>query len=183
MVSVPVIVFTAAACDTPPVKLLPVGTDHVYKVPVGITPFVTFVGVTAKVTPLQTVVLIAVIVAIGLTVTVTVNGVAGPQLLVDGVMIYVAVCAVLVGLNRLPVMVLTAVALAPPVKPPVTPGTDQLYVVPAGTIPLVTSVGVTVNNTPLQLTVLIAVITAVAFNVTVTENTAPVQLPVIGVTR
>jgi|SRR5476651_1486619 len=173
----------AATCVAPPVKPAPVGAVHVYKVPEGITPLITSVGVTVKVTPLHVVVLIGVTIACGLMLTVTVNGVDGPQLTVLGVMIYVAVCAVLVGLNRLPVILDTAVALAPPVNPPVTPGTDQLYVVPAGTIPLATLVGVTVNNTPLHVTVLIAVMLAVGLSVTVTENTAPVQLPVIGVTR
>jgi len=89
----------------------------------------------------------------------------------------------LVGLNRLPVTFTEPVPVAPPVSPPVTPGTDQLYVVPAGTIPLVIFVGVTVNDTPLHVTVLIAVITAVAFRFTVKENTAPKQLPVTGVIR
>ena len=80
-------------------------------------------------------------------------------------------------------MVDTAVALAPPVNPPVTPGTDQLYVVPTGTIPFTPSVGVTVNNTPLQLTVLIAVITAVGLSVTVKVKLLPIpQLTIFGVT-
>ncbi len=72
--------------------------------------------------------------------------------------------------------------LAPPVKPPVTDGTDQVYKVPAGTIPLVLLVGLTVNVTPLQLTDVIALITAVGLIVTVRVNVAPVQLPVNGVT-
>ena len=87
----------------------------------------------------------------------------------------------MVGLNRLPVITDTAVALAPPVRPPVTPGVDQLYKVPDGTIPFVILVGVTLNATPLQLTVLIAVITAVGLIVTVTVKAAPVQLPDNGV--
>ncbi len=61
-------------------------------------------------------------------------------------------------------------------------GTLQLYVVPDGTIPFVPFVGTNVKLTPLQVTVLIALITAVGFTVTVTVNTDPVQLPVIGVT-
>ena len=85
------------------------------------------------------------------------------------------------GLVRLPPIVAELVALAPPVNPPVTPGVDQLYKVPDGTIPLVMLVGVTLNATPLQLTVLIAVITAVGLIVTVTVNAAPVQLPDNGV--
>ena len=74
---------------------------------------------------------------------------------------------------------LTAV---PPVIPPVTTGADQLYVVPAGTTPFTPLVGVAVNNTPLHVTVVIAVITAAGFNVMVSENAAPVQLPDVGVT-
>ena len=73
-------------------------------------------------------------------------------------------------------------ALEPPVKPPVTLGALQLYNVPAGTIPLVVFTGLTVNSTPLQLTVVIAFITAVGLIVTVTVNAAPVQFPDNGVT-
>jgi hypothetical protein len=118
----------------------------------------------------------------GLIVTVTVNVAFAPQLTVVGVTIYVAVCAALVGLLKLPLIIAAPVADAPPVRPPVTDGTDQLYVVPAGTIPFVPLVGVNVNDTPLQLTVVIAVITAVGLIVTVTVKTEPKQVPVIGVT-
>ena len=85
------------------------------------------------------------------------------------------------GLVRLPPIVAEFVALAPPVNPPVTIGIDHVYNVPAGTIPLVPLVGVTLKATPLQLTVVIAVITAVGLIVTVNWNDAPVQLPVNGV--
>ena len=71
---------------------------------------------------------------------------------------------------------------APPVNPPLTLGALQLYNVPAGTIPFVLFIGLTVNATPLQLTELIAVITAVGLIVIVTVNVAPVQLPDNGVT-
>ena len=70
----------------------------------------------------------------------------------------------------------------PPVMVPVTTGADQLYNVPMGTIPLIRSVGVTVNVTPLQLTVHMAVITAVRLIITVTVNVRPVQFPEVGVT-
>ena len=173
----------ADTCVAPPVKPVPVGADQLYKVPLGTTPLVTSVGVTVKATPLHVVVLIGVTIACGLMLTVTVNDVAGPQSEVLGIIVYVAVCAVLVGLNRLPVITDTAVALAPPVSPPVTDGVDQLYVVPAGTIPLIPSVGVTVNDTPLQVTVVIAVITAVGLIVTVTVKVVPIpQLTMFGVT-
>ena len=70
----------------------------------------------------------------------------------------------------------------PPVIKPVTDGALHAYVVPAGTMPFVIFVGVTTKLTPLQVTAVIAVITAVGLIVTVTVNTAPVQLPLVGVT-
>ena len=83
---------------------------------------------------------------------------------------------------RLPPIVAEFVALAPPVKPPVTVGTDHVYSVPAGTIPLVPLVGVTLKATPLQLTVVIAVITAVGLMLTVTVNGVDgPQLTVLGI--
>ena len=90
---------------------------------------------------------------------------------------------VLVGLVSVPLILVALLPIAPPVIPPVTLGADQLYNVPAGTIPLVTFVGVTVNSTPLHVTVVIAVITAVGFKVTVTVKLALApQLSVVGVT-
>ena len=132
--------------------------------------------------PLQTVVLIGVTVAIGLIVTTTVNGEFTPHNTVVGVTVYVAVCVLLVGLFKVPVILIAPLPLAPPVSPPVTLGALQLYRVPAGTMPLVPLVGVTVNDTPLQLTVVIGVITAVGFRLTVKLNEPPIQLPVTGVT-
>ena len=71
----------------------------------------------------------------------------------------------------------------PPVIAPVTVGADHEYNVPAGTIPFVPLVGVTVNNTPLQLTPVIAVTAAEGFTDTVTVNAAPVpQFADVGVT-
>ena len=89
----------------------------------------------------------------------------------------------MVGLVKLPVIVVAPLPLAPPVNPPVTLGALQLYVVPAGTIPLVTSTGVTLKNTPLQVVVVIAVITAAGLTVTVNEKAAPAHTPDVGVTR
>ena len=74
------------------------------------------------------------------------------------------------------------VALIPPVKPPVTEGAGQVYIVPAGTIPLVISVGVVVNEVPLQMAAVIALIVAIGLTVTVTVKAAPLQLPDTGVT-
>ena len=63
-------------------------------------------------------------------------------------------------------------------------GSPQLYEVPAGTIPLVILVGVTLNNNPLQTVVLIELITAVGLTVTNTVKVAPIQFPsvALGVT-
>ena len=79
-------------------------------------------------------------------------------------------------------MVFTPLPCAtPPVKPdPV--GDDQVYKVPAGTIPLTPFVGVTLNNKPLHIVVLIGVIVAKGLIVTVTVNAVPVQFPDSGVT-
>ena len=49
-------------------------------------------------------------------------------------------------------------------------------------MPLVTLVGVAVKRVPLQVTVLIAVISGVGFNVINTVKADPVQLPEIGIT-
>ena len=100
----------------------------------------------------------------------------------NGVTIYVAVCVVFNGFVKVPLIVVWPLTAAPPVNPPVTLGALQLYNVPAGTMPLVRFVGLTVKATPLQLIELIAVITAVGLIVIVTVNVAPVQLPDNGVT-
>ena len=70
---------------------------------------------------------------------------------------------------------------APPIKP-IPVGAVHVYRVPAGTMPFAPSTGVTVNITPLQVTVVISVITAVGLMVMVTVNTVPIQVPVTGVT-
>ena len=66
--------------------------------------------------------------------------------------------------------------------PPVTNGALQLYKVPDGTMPFVPLVGVNVNNTPLQVIVVIAVTLATGLIVTVTAKLAPVHVPDTGVT-
>jgi hypothetical protein len=113
---------------------------------------------------------VPVIVGRGLTVTVTVK-VAPTQLPADpdvGVMVYVAVCRVLVGLVRVPLMFAAPLPAAPPVMPPVTVGTAQVYVVPAGTmVPAGTpSIGDMVNVPPLQIVAAWFGITGVGFTVT-----------------
>src|SRR5882757_184698 len=142
LVSRPMILFTGAAFDKPPVNPVPVGADHVYNVPAGMIPSAPCVGVTVKATPLQVVVVSALIVALGSTVTITVN-VVPVQFPEVGVTTYVAVIVAFVVLTSVPVTVLIPVACSrPPVKPlPV--GADHVYNVPAGTIPFVVLTGVT----------------------------------------
>ena len=82
----------------------------------------------------------------------------------------------------MPVILASPVPGPPPVIPPVTEGADQVYVVFAGTRPLVTSTGVSVNVPPLQIVVLMLVTAGIGLTVTVIVNVAPVQLPETGVT-
>jgi hypothetical protein len=86
-------------------------------------------------------------------------------------------------LTREPVIVADGPELgAPPVIPPDTEGAGQVYVVPAGTVPLAPSTGVVVNDAPLQIFSIMAVIAGFGFTVTVTVNEGPVQPAAIGVT-
>ena len=90
----------------------------------------TFTGVTVKPAALHGVAVMAVTAGFGLTVTVTVkvDPIQLPKATDDvGVTVYVAVCAVLVGLLRVPVILAGVPTLAaPPVIPPVTPGAAQV---------------------------------------------------------
>ena len=71
---------------------------------------------------------------------------------------------------------------APPVKP--TPvGADQVYSVPAGTIPFVPSAGVIAKATPLQVTAVNEFTVAFGLIATVSvKDAAAPQLIVVGVT-
>jgi hypothetical protein len=152
-------------------------------VAIGTIPFVTFVGVTTNGTPLHVTVVMAVTSGVGFSVTITVN--AAPTQLPDcGITVYVTVCVVFVRLLKEPnTEARLFVADAPPVTVPVNVGTFQLYTLPSGTIPLVTFDGVTTNGTPLHVTVVIVLISAVGGTVTVTVNGAPSpQLAMLGVT-
>jgi hypothetical protein len=145
-------------------------------------PLVTFTGDTVNCTPLHTTLLIALTSGVGFNVTITVN--TAPVQLPDiGVTLYVTVCTVFVRLLNEPNTVARLfVADAPPVTVPVNVGTLQLYTLPSGTIPFVGFVGVTTNGTPLQVTVVIVVISAVGGNVTVNVKFVPTQLAaVLGV--
>ena len=79
-------------------------------------------------------------------------------------------------------MLAAPVPEAPPVMPPVTLGTVQLYVVPAGTTPLVPFTGVIVKGAPLQADAVILVIAGLGLTVTITVKVAPVHVPNLGVT-
>ena len=91
---------------------------------------VTLTGVDEKADALHAVAVIAVTAGFGFTVTVTVNvdPTQLPNAIDDvGVTVYVAVCAVLVGLVSVPVILAGVPTLAaPPVIPPVTPGAAQV---------------------------------------------------------
>lgn len=71
---------------------------------------------------------------------------------------------------------------APPVIPPVTSGTAQLYVVPAGTVPFNPLTGAISNAWPLHSAVVIGRIEGPGLIVTDTVNEGPAQVPVTGVT-
>jgi hypothetical protein len=121
----------------------------------------------------------------GLMVATTVN--VGPvQLPLVGVTVYVAVCAVFVGLVSVPLILDCKLAVAPPVNPPVTTGNAlHAYVVPVGTISPPPLLGVTVNPVPLQVLTVLFAIVALGLTVTVTVNVDPTQLPaapLVGVT-
>ena len=74
-------------------------------------------------------------------------------------------------------------AEAPPVTVPENVGAFQLNVLPSGIMPLVLFVGVTIKVTPLHVTVVIELISAVGGNVMVTVKLAPTQPDgVLGVT-
>lgn len=141
-------------------------------------PLVPFAGVAVKAAPLHADPVIAVTAGTGLTVIVTVN-VEPMHVPAVGVTVYVAVCAVLVGLLRVPVTEAPLPA-APPVIPPETAGAPQVYVVPAGTTPLVLFTGVTENATALHAVPVIAVIAGMGLTVTVLVIGVPAQAVVPG---
>ena len=153
-------------------------------------PFTPSRGVNVKLPPVQMDVAIAAIAGFGKTVTVTVKvDPTQPPSAADavGVTVYVADCDIFVVLLSVP-LILEGVPLlaAPPVIPPVTTGASQLYVVPAGTTPLVPSAGATAKFPPLQIIAVIALIAGLGLTVIIRVNGVPAQLPnapeVVGVT-
>jgi hypothetical protein len=138
LVNVPVIMLCDVPAAPPMIPPVTIGNDQLYVVPTGtissplIPPPLT--GVNTKLSLLHIISSLALIEGVGLTVTVNVNTSPGHPVGDNGVITYVAVCTVLVGLVNVPVIILVPLADAPPVTPPVTVGADQLYVVPTGTI-------------------------------------------------
>jgi hypothetical protein len=181
----PNIVVILSVADAPPVTV-PVnpGSLHVYLVAIGTIPLAPLFGVTTNGTPLHVTVVIALTSGVGFNVTITVNA-APVQLPDNGVTLYVTVWVVFVRLLNKPNTVSGLFeADAPPVTVPVNVGIFQLYKLLSGTIPFVWFVGVTTNGTPLHVTVVIVLISAVGGTVTVNTNVIPTQpAAVLGLTR
>jgi hypothetical protein len=138
-------------------------------------------GETWKVNPLHTTAFIEVISGFGFTYTVKVNDVFSPQFALVGRIVYTAVCIVFTPLCKLPEIYDNKLPVPPPVNDTLdTTGPLQLYNVFAGTIPFLILVGLTSNDAPLHIVVLISVITAFGFTYTTTVNVAPTQLPGAG---
>src|SRR5690606_40705299 len=70
-----------------------------------------------------------------------------------------------------------ALPILPPVMPPVTTGAPHVYRVPPGTIVVPLFTGVTVNVSPLQISVVRSGISGVGFTVTTSSNVSPTQFP------
>ncbi len=79
-------------------------------------------------------------------------------------------------------MLAAPLPLAPPVKPPVTVGVDQLYVVPAGTMPSMPFTGIEVKPTPPHVVATMLLIVGSRFTVTTTVKAVPIHEPDVGVT-
>ena len=88
----------------------------------------------------------------------------------------------MVGLCSVPDTNACDVPDTPPLTPLVVTGADQLYNVPAGTIPFAPLTGDDVNITPLQVTALIGVMLAPGLRVTVNVKERLAPQPVLGVT-
>jgi hypothetical protein len=146
-------------------------------------PSLLLLGDTWNVKPLHTTVLIGVTSGFGFTYTVNVNDVFSPQFALVGRIVYTAVCIVFTPLCRLPEIYDNKLPVPPLVtvnKPFDTTGLLHVYNVFAGTMPFLISVGLTANDAPLHIVVLISVITAFGFTYTTTVNVAPTQLPGAG---
>ena len=164
-----------------PVTLALSTTVHVYVVPVGIMVVgAAFEGAVVNAVPLQIVAVWFGTTGLGLMVATTVN-VAPVQLPLVGVTVYVAVCAILVGLASVPLILACPVANAPPVKLPVTVGALHAYVVPDGTMSPPPLLGVNVKPIPLHVLAVLFVIVAFGLTVSVNDFVDPVQLTLLYV--
>lgn len=135
------------------------------------------VNATVKPTPEQLLMFTLLIDASGNTCTVTVNGLEVHPPGTFGVTVYVAVCIVLVVLDKVPDTTDEAVLNAPPVIPPVTVGALQLYVVPDGIVP----VNAAVKLAPEQILKVTLFTDANGNTDTNPVNTAPLQPDESGV--
>lgn len=122
--SVPLILAEAPPLATPPVIPPEIaGADQLYVVPDGTRPFVPSTGTSVNVPPLQIVAVIADIEGFGLMVTITLN-VAPVHPVDSGVIVYVAVCTVLVRFVSVPVILPVPLPDVPP-ENPVPAGADH----------------------------------------------------------
>jgi hypothetical protein len=135
------------------------------------------VGVTENDTLAHVAAVNAAISAFGLTPTFTVN-VAPTQLPTPevGTTKYVAVCITFDEFCNVPVIVLP-LPPTPPLKFEVYVGTNQLYVVFAGTVPFVPCTGVNRNCTPSHVTTVIPVIDGIGFTIITTVKLLLVVQP------
>ena len=121
------VILDAPAPDTPPLTpVVVIGADQLYVVPNGTIPLIPLVGEARNAVPLHVVVVIALIVAPGLIVTVNWNDAPAPHDAVLGVIVYVALCGVLVAFINVPVILAALLPDAPPLTPVVVIGADQL---------------------------------------------------------
>ena len=125
-VKVPLINACAVPAAPPLIPTVTDGDAQVYVVPAGTTPFTPLVGDEVKLAPLQITAVIALIVALGLTVTVTVKE-APIQLPPEvGVTVYVAVLTVLLLFVKVPDTVACVLLATPPLMLPLIEGMLQL---------------------------------------------------------
>lgn len=90
-----------------------------------------------------------------------------------------AVWGTVVEFDNAPVMLFPLLA-APPVRPLVTEGEDQEYMVPGTTNPFVPLTGVTVNEPSVQTEVVIGLMTDFGFTVIVPVATSVPHAPISG---
>lgn len=77
-------------------------------------------------------------------------------------------------------MLAAPLPLAPPVKPPVTEGIDQLYVVPEGTMPFMGFTGVEVKLSPPQVVSTMLLMAGSGFTHKISVKESPLHEPDVG---